>query len=64
MNLAGYCRVSTDNQKEEGTIALQERALEDYCKAKPSSVAPGGGKTPPVLFVMPSPFARRTRRRP
>jgi len=31
MNLVGYCRVSTDNQKEEGTIAIQERALEEYC---------------------------------
>lgn len=33
MNLVGYCRVSTDNQKEEGTIAIQERALEEFCKA-------------------------------
>ena len=27
----GYCRVSTDNQKEEGTIEIQEIALSDYC---------------------------------
>ena len=34
MKLAGYCRVSTENQKEEGTIVLQERALEEYCRAE------------------------------
>jgi len=28
--LVGYCRVSTENQKEEGTIELQERAIKDY----------------------------------
>jgi site-specific DNA recombinase len=33
LNLVGYCRVSTDNQKEEGTILIQERALEEFCKA-------------------------------
>jgi site-specific DNA recombinase len=32
MKLAGYCRVSTDNQKDDGTIQIQERALEEYCK--------------------------------
>jgi len=30
--LVGYCRVSTDNQKEEGTIEIQERALAEYAK--------------------------------
>ena len=33
-NLIGYCRVSTDNQKEEGTIEIQEHALKEYAKAK------------------------------
>ncbi|GAI68821.1 unnamed protein product [marine sediment metagenome] len=28
--LIGYCRVSTDRQKEEGTIEIQEKALEKY----------------------------------
>lgn len=28
--LVGYCRVSTDNQKEEGTIELQENSLKKY----------------------------------
>ncbi len=28
----GYCRVSTDNQRDEGTIALQETALDEYCR--------------------------------
>lgn len=28
--IIGYCRVSTDNQKDEGTIELQERALDEY----------------------------------
>ena len=32
MKLVGYCRVSTDNQKEEGTIGLQRNALRDYAK--------------------------------
>lgn len=32
MKLVGYCRVSTDNQKEEGTIKIQERALKEYVK--------------------------------
>ena len=27
---AGYCRVSTDNQKEEGTIEIQEKSLKRY----------------------------------
>lgn len=31
--LIGYCRVSTDNQKEEGTIEIQEYALKEYAKA-------------------------------
>ena len=29
--LVGYARVSTDNQKDEGTIELQEIALKEYC---------------------------------
>ena len=33
MNLVGYCRVSTENQRDEGTIVLQERALEEFCQA-------------------------------
>jgi len=28
--LVGYCRVSTENQKEEGTIEIQEKALKQY----------------------------------
>ena len=32
LKLVGYCRVSTANQKEEGTIKLQEDALKEYCK--------------------------------
>ncbi len=31
--LVGYGRVSTKNQEEEGTIAVQEQALQDYCRA-------------------------------
>jgi len=31
--IIGYCRVSTDNQKEEGTIEIQEHALREYAKA-------------------------------
>jgi site-specific DNA recombinase len=30
--LIGYCRVSTDNQKEEGTIEIQREALKEYAK--------------------------------
>ena len=30
--LVGYCRVSTDNQKEEGTIKIQQTALIEYAK--------------------------------
>lgn len=30
--LVGYCRVSTENQKEEGTIEIQEKALNLYAK--------------------------------
>jgi len=29
-----YCRVSTDNQKEEGTINLQVDAIREYCQKK------------------------------
>lgn len=32
--IIGYCRVSTDNQKEEGTIDLQRQALKEYADAK------------------------------
>lgn len=28
-----YCRVSTDNQKDEGTVGLQVDAITEYCKA-------------------------------
>jgi site-specific DNA recombinase len=28
--VVGYCRVSTENQKEEGTIEIQEKALKGY----------------------------------
>lgn len=31
--LVGYCRVSTDNQKDEGTIELQARELQDFCNS-------------------------------
>ena len=30
--VVGYCRVSTENQKEEGTIQIQEKALIEHCK--------------------------------
>jgi site-specific DNA recombinase len=32
--IVGYCRVSTDNQKEEGTIEIQQKALAEYAQAK------------------------------
>jgi len=32
MKAIGYCRVSTDNQKEEGTITLQREGIKDYCQ--------------------------------
>ncbi len=32
--IIGYCRVSTDNQKDEGTIDLQRQALRDYAELK------------------------------
>jgi site-specific DNA recombinase len=34
LRLFGYCRVSTDNQREEGTVALQETALSEFCQAQ------------------------------
>lgn len=34
LRLVGYCRVSTDNQKEEGTIEIQERALREYAQTE------------------------------
>jgi site-specific DNA recombinase len=30
--VVGYCRVSTENQKDEGTIEIQQRAIREYCK--------------------------------
>jgi len=32
--IIGYCRVSTSNQKEEGTIDLQRQALNEYAELK------------------------------
>ena len=32
LKLFGYCRVSTDNQREEGTVVLQETALAEFCR--------------------------------
>jgi len=32
IKVVGYCRVSTDRQKEEGTIEIQEKALIEYAK--------------------------------
>jgi site-specific DNA recombinase len=32
--IIGYCRVSTDNQKDEGTIDLQRQALREYAEQK------------------------------
>jgi len=32
--IIGYCRVSTDNQKDEGTIDLQRQALKEYADAQ------------------------------
>ena len=32
--IIGYCRVSTDNQKDEGTIDLQRQALREYAELK------------------------------
>jgi len=32
LKLIGYCRVSTDNQKEEGTIDIQKHALKEYAE--------------------------------
>lgn len=32
--IIGYCRVSTDNQKDEGTIDIQRQALKEYAEAK------------------------------
>lgn len=33
LRLVGYCRVSTANQREEGTIEIQRRALDEYALA-------------------------------
>ena len=33
MKLAGYCRVSTENQKEECTIEIEHQALQEYSRA-------------------------------
>lgn len=32
--IVGYCRVSTANQREEGTIEIQQNALKEYVEAK------------------------------
>ena len=32
MILVGYCRVSTENQREEGTIEIQHKALTEYAE--------------------------------
>jgi site-specific DNA recombinase len=32
--VVGYCRVSTGNQKEEGTIEIQQSALKEFAKSK------------------------------
>jgi site-specific DNA recombinase len=34
LKVIAYCRVSTDNQKEEGTINLQTDAITDFAKSK------------------------------
>jgi len=34
LKVIAYCRVSTDNQKEEGTINLQVDAIKEYCQKK------------------------------
>jgi len=34
LKVVAYCRVSTDNQKEEGTINLQVDAIREYCQKK------------------------------
>ncbi len=39
MKLVGYCRVSTENQKEEGTVEIQRHALQDYARAHESELA-------------------------
>lgn len=32
LRLVGYCRVSTENQREDGTIEIQENALREYAE--------------------------------
>lgn len=34
LRLVGYCRVSTDNQAQEGTIEIQKLALSEYAEAQ------------------------------
>lgn len=34
VKVVGYCRVSTANQKEEGTIAIQQNALREFTASK------------------------------
>ena len=34
LKVVAYCRVSTDNQKEEGTVNLQVDAIKEYCIKK------------------------------
>lgn len=36
--VVAYCRVSTHNQKVEGTIGLQERAITEYCQNNNSTL--------------------------
>jgi site-specific DNA recombinase len=32
MKVVAYCRVSTDNQKEEGTVELQINSIKEFCQ--------------------------------
>ncbi len=32
--VVGYCRVSTENQKDAGNIQIQERAIREFCISK------------------------------
>jgi len=34
LKVVAYCRVSTDNQKEEGTVSLQVDDIKEYCQKK------------------------------
>jgi len=39
MKLIGYCRVSTENQRDEGTIEIQKHALLSYCREQGHELA-------------------------